>query len=70
LEYARKAADKDNNATDVLDNNGGVGNELPEFVGLEPGIALKVVEEGVFVRVVVGIYGERGRISFLIFLQV
>ena len=52
-----EAADEDEHGADVLDDDGGVGDERPELVGLEARVALEVVEEGGFVGVVVGVCG-------------
>lgn len=37
----------------MLHNDGCVGHKRPELVRLEPGIALEMIEERLFVRVVV-----------------
>lgn len=43
----------------MLYDNGGVGHERPEIVGAYARIALQMVQEGLCIRVVVGIWVSR-----------
>lgn len=61
MKDADEAADENDDRADVLDNHRGVGNQGPEVVRLEAGVALQVIEEGFFVGVVVRIYTVRTR---------
>lgn len=52
-ENADEADDKDDDGADVLDDDGGIGNQRPEIIWLETRVALEVLEEGRLVGVVV-----------------
>lgn len=56
LEYADEADDEDDDGTDVLHDDGGVGDQGPELVGLKARVELELLEEGRLVGVVVGVW--------------
>ena len=55
LKYADEAGDEYGHGTHLLQYDGGVGDERPEFVGLETGIALQVFQEGRLIGVIIGV---------------
>ena len=55
LEDGDEADDEDDDGAHLLDDDGGVGDEGPEVVGLEARVALELFEKGGLVSVVVGI---------------
>lgn len=51
--YAHEADDEDGHGADVLEDDGGVGDERPKVVRLQAGVALEVFEKRCLVGVVV-----------------
>jgi hypothetical protein len=56
LEYANKADDEDYYGAHMLQNHCRIGNERPEIVGFEAGIALEIFEEGRLISIVIRVY--------------
>jgi hypothetical protein len=56
LKDADEANDEYDDRADLLEDDGSVGDEGPEFVGLKTGISLEVLEKRRLVRIVVRVY--------------
>lgn len=55
LNDSDESNDEDYDGADMLDDDGRVGDERPEIVGLEARVSLKLLEESGLIGVVVGV---------------
>jgi hypothetical protein len=53
LEYADEADYEDSDGANLLQYDGDVGDERPEFVRLETGVSLEILKEGSLIRIIV-----------------